>query len=249
MGGGAVPQSPIIWGCLVPLVPHPPAPVTVVVASHSQVLRFSKFFSFFALFQTSRPVLWNLVMKEFSFEGLFPVRINQISDLIQFQQHLSCQSGLDLLSLSSGCLVCVSAAFKKLNEDRLDCCSPPPTPSPSTFLVFLQDEHPRRGVSQSSGCLSVCSSGSSGSVVHQRPLWVFRQGFFSFISHRRCSLSAPRRFVLGKPSFRRGSVCVIGTFYCRSFFLAFILPRHCEPDGGGASLCASKTGFISRRHV
>lgn len=114
--------------------------------THSGVEVF-QILQFFALFQTSRPVLWNLVMKEISFEGLFPVRINQISDLIQFQPHLSCQSGLDLLSLSSGCLVCVSAAFRRLNEDRLDCCSPPPTPSPSTFLVFLQDEHPPRGVS------------------------------------------------------------------------------------------------------
>lgn len=84
-------------------------------------------------------------MKEFNFGDLLPVRINQISDLIQFQPHLSCHSGLDLLSLSSGCLVCVSTAFRRLNEDSLDCCSPPSTPSPSTFLVFLQDKLPPGG--------------------------------------------------------------------------------------------------------
>lgn len=73
--------------------------------------------------------------------------------------------------------------------------------------------------------------------------------FFFYFPSTPFPLTAPRRFVLGKPSFSRGSACVIGTFYWCLFFLAFIRPRHCQPDGGGASLCVSKTGFIRRRHV
>lgn len=110
--------------------------------------------------------------------------------------------------------MCVSVAFRGLDGDRLDCCSPP---SPSPLLVFLQDEPPPRGVSQSCGCLSVCPSGS---VVLQRPLWVFRQGFVSVVSHQRRSLSAPVASFLGIPLLAEAPRASSGLFYWCLFFFS-----------------------------